>query len=84
MIFEALVNIIFGFATLVIEMIPDISLGSNFYAAFGSVYDVMNGASYILPTGTMFLCTTVYFVLHNTTFVISIINWIIRKIPGVN
>lgn len=84
MILEMLVNMIFGFAMLVIDMIPDLSFGSEFYAAFGSIYDVMNGASYILPTGTMFLCTSVFFILHNTTFVISILNWIIRKVPGVN
>ena len=83
LILDLLLTLVFGFATFVIELIPDLSFDSNFWLAFESVGDVMDGASYLLPMGTFFLCMSVFFLLHNTTFIISIVNWIIRKIPTI-
>lgn len=83
MILDLLLTLVFGIASFVVNLIPDISFDSNFILAFQSVANVMNGASYLLPMGTFYLCMTVFFVLHNTTFVISLVNWIIRKIPTI-
>lgn len=84
MLLELLVNIFFGIATVVLGLIPNISFPQGFISAISSVSSVMNGVAYIMPMGTFMACLTVFFVLHNMTLIISIINWIIRKIPGVN
>lgn len=85
MLLELIVNLFFGLATFIIDLLPDMNLGgSNFFLALGNVYDVMDGASYLIPFGTFSLCMGVFFVLNNMTFVLSIFNWIIRKIPGVS
>lgn len=84
MILQLLIQLIAGVVTLLIDLIPDIEFDSNILVAFSSVKDVMDGASYLIPFGTFYICMTVFFLLHNTTFIISIFNWIIRKIPGVS
>lgn len=84
MILTLLIELVFGLLDLIINLIPDISFDSNLWLALESVNDVMDGASYIIPFGTFFVCMSVFFLLHNTTFIIAILNWIIRKIPGVN
>lgn len=84
MLLELLVNIFFGIATFVISLIPDISFPQGFTGAISSVSSVMNGVAYVMPMGTLMACISVFFVLHNMTMIISIANWIIRKIPGVN
>ena len=84
MILQLIVQLIVGVVTLLIDLIPDLDFDSNLFIAFASVKDVMDGASYLIPFGTFFICMSVFFLLHNTTFIISIFNWIIRKIPGVS
>lgn len=83
MILDLLLTLVFAIASFILNLIPDLEFDTNFYLAFESVGNVMNGASYILPMGTFYLCMSVFFLLHNTTFIISIVNWIIRKIPTI-
>lgn len=74
----------FGLVTLLLNLIPTIELPSGFLSGFSSVKYVLDGASYLIPMGTFAACLSVFFILHNITLIISIFNWIIRKIPGVN
>lgn len=80
---QLIVQLIFGVVELVLMLIPDITFDGNFFLALKSVHDVMDGASYLIPFGTFFACISVFFLLHNVTLIISIFNWILRKIPGV-
>lgn len=84
MILELLISLLFGVAAAVINLIPDISLDSGFMSGFSSVRYLMELTSYLLPIGTFIACLSVFFLLHNMTLILSILNWIIRKIPGVS
>lgn len=69
---------------MLLNLIPDISLPSGFLDGFSSVRDLMEYASLLIPMGVFISCLSVFFILHNITLIISIFNWIIRKIPGVS
>lgn len=84
MILELLINLFFGLVNMLLNLIPDITLPSGFINGFSSVRDLMEYASYLIPIGVFVSCLSVFFILHNITMIISIFNWIIRKIPGVS
>ena len=84
MLLELLANIFFGVASMVVGMIPDINFDTAFLSAIGSVGEVMSGVAYVMPMGTFMGCLSVFFLLHNMTLILSIFNWVIRKIPGVS
>lgn len=84
MILELLINLFFGLVIMLINLIPDISLPSGFINGFGSVADLLDIASLLIPMGVLASCIAIFFILHNITLIISIFNWIIRKIPGVS
>lgn len=83
MLLELLINLFFGLAKMIITLLPDLSLQPGSLNILADIAQIMDGASYVLPMGTFLFCLSVFFVLHNATFFLSILNWIIRKIPGV-
>lgn len=84
MILELLVNIIVGIAAFFINLIPDLKLDSGFINGFNDVATVLDVFSYVIPVGTLLGCLSVFFLLNNAQFIISIGNWLIRKIPFIN
>lgn len=84
MILELLINIIVGVAAFFINLIPDLNFNSGFINGFSDVSEVMNIIGYVLPVSTFLGCLSVFFLLNNAQFIISIGNWLIRKVPFIN
>lgn len=84
MIIEALCMLIFGLVTLLLNMIPSISLPDGFALIFDDIAYLISGANFFLPIPTILLCFTTIFLVDNAKFLMSIFNWIISKIPGIN
>lgn len=84
MILELLINIIVGVATFFINLIPELKLDSGFISGFSDVSVLLEIFAYVIPIGTFLGCLSVFFLLSNGQFIISIGNWLIRKIPFIN
>ena len=84
MILELLVNLIVGVAAFFVNLIPEINLSPGFLNGFSDLAALVDILSYALPVGTFAACLSVVFLLQNAQFLLSIANWIIRKIPFIN
>lgn len=84
MILELLINIVIGVAAFFINLIPDFSFDPSFVNGFGDVSALVKILAYFLPISTFLGCLSVIFILSNAQFIISIANWLIRKIPFIN
>lgn len=84
MIIELLLVVIIGIFDVLIALIPQIEWNPVFLSGFDSVAWLFVNMSYVVPMGVFASCLSVFFLLHNITFVIGIINWVIRKIPGIS
>lgn len=84
MILEMLLRLVFGVVETLINLIPTITIPQPFLDAFGDVAELISYMAYFLPLKTVGICLTVIFVLQNAKFFISVFNFVIRKIPGIN
>lgn len=84
MILELAVSFVFGMIDILINLIPTLHLSTDFLSAMSDVADLINIFSYFLPINTVLTCLSVIFILQNAGFAISVFNFIIRKIPGIN
>lgn len=82
MITESIFSFLFEIIKVLINLIPTIELPDGFSLALGSVSNLIDMFSYVLPINTFLICLSVFFVLNNIKLFISIFNFIIRKIPG--
>lgn len=84
MLIELLLILVVQLLDLIVSIIPELSIDGVFLSGFESVGWLMGTMAYIVPMGTFLSCLSVFFLLHNITFVIACINWVIRKIPGIS
>lgn len=84
MLLELLINIVVGVASFFINLIPEIKLDPGFLGGFSDVAVILESISYFVPVGSFLGCLSVFFLLNNIQFIISVANWLIRKIPGIN
>lgn len=66
------------------SVIPEVSFNADFVAGFDSVTYLLGLMAYVVPMKVFLGCLSVFFLLQNITFVIAIINWIVRKIPTIS
>lgn len=83
MITEAILNFFTGLGVGFIDLFPTISLSES-PPMPTSLIGVINGVSCIMPVGTLGIAIGVYFVLLTSDLIMSIVHWIIRKIPTIN
>lgn len=84
MLTESILSLLFGIINLLISLIPKIELPSGFIAGIEQSRFILDLASYFLPMGTFFTCFSVFLVLNNARLIVSIFNFIVRKIPGIS
>lgn len=84
MILQLLFDLVFGFITLLIDMIPSINLMSFINFDLSQISEYISLAGYFVPLPTILTCITIIMVLDNAQFFIGIFNWVIRKIPSIN
>lgn len=84
MIIDLLLTVVLGVIGMVVSLIPDMSFNPGFMSGFDDVRYLMEIFSYAVPMGVFISCVSVFFLLNNITLVISLANWVIRKIPGIS
>lgn len=84
MIIELLLKFLFGIVDSLINLIPTITLPDSFVNGLSDVAYLISVISYFLPFKTIVLCLSVIFILQNAKFFVSVFNFIVRKIPGIN
>jgi hypothetical protein len=84
MITELVVNVLFAPLYIIIDLLPILTLPTEILGGLAGIIELLCGVTFIMPVGTLSLAIAWWWMLQNTKFVISIVNWIIRKIPGVD
>lgn len=84
MILELLIRLFFGIVNMILALIPSVTLPTGFEGMFADVAYLFSFGTYFLPVGTIVTCLTLIFLVDNIKFIMSIINWIIAKIPTIS
>lgn len=82
MITTFLLTISYGFVNLILGFLPIGSLPVGVSTAVTYFWGVMQTFSYLLPLDTILQATLVVFGFEAALLLWAILNWIIRKIPG--
>lgn len=83
MIIELIIGVLFNFANYIISLMPVISLPIDIVYAFGVLLPLWRAASFFVPFGVVLKCLAVGIMFYNIEFFISVLNWLIRKIPTI-
>lgn len=83
MIIEILLNIVFGVVNMFLSLLPAIPGFSHFQGLLGFV-EIVGYGSIFIDLGVFLSCLLVWFALWQFEFVYSILEWVWKKIPGVN
>lgn len=83
MIIQILFEVILGLIGTVFSAIPSIDFPLDFINGLESFKGIMQTVGAFLPLPTFVICLTVIFALDNIKFLISIFNFIVRKIPTI-
>jgi multimeric flavodoxin WrbA len=67
-----------------IRLLPDVDLTGNIGSAITTAGSYLSGLNDIIPIGTILAAIGLILVVEGAIFVYKGVNWLIRKIPGVN
>lgn len=81
MIIEWFLNVIYGIVAL---LLTPFELVTFPIGATTGIIELFANASIFVPIGTLGICLGIWLLLQSATFVISIANWIIAKIPTID
>lgn len=84
MIIEMLVNIFFSLVDLILSIIPNFTIGSNLIGHLSSLGSFFGYLNTILDLNVAVACILFTVIVDNASFFMKIINFIIRKIPGIS
>ena len=88
MISTAILNLIYGVIRGILylpeKLLPSVSLDGNIAVAIARAGDYLSGVAYVLPVNTMLAVFGVILTIEGAIFTYKLINWLIRKIPGIN
>lgn len=88
MIIEKFFDVAFAMITTTISLLPNLSFMSNFLSYSAPItqdfVDMLDKASYFLPIGLIIIGILISISFYLLKFIISIINWLIAKIPGLS
>jgi len=82
MIIEFLLNIIFGLINGFLSLLPDLPGFSQFEGLIGFVELVSYGSIFI-DLGVFLSCLLAWFALWQFEFIYSVLEWLWKKIPGI-
>lgn len=85
MITEFFLELVFGIVTSLLSLLGNFTFPtSSITSAFSVLASFLQGASYFFPMGTLFSCIGLILGFYVLSFSVSLLNWIIRKIPFLN
>ena len=82
MITELFFNMIFSVVDIVLTVIP--SFNVPVLGSLAGVIELFSLSSFLVPWNAVLNCLLIAFVFYNLATVTSIVNWVIRKIPGLS
>lgn len=84
MITEVLFSLLFGIINSLVSFFPLITIPSAIIGGIAGFSELMVKICSFMPVGAFVVCVGWMFVLYNFKFVMSLINWVIRKIPSIS
>lgn len=82
MISSFFLTIFNGFIKLLLNILPTGSLPNEITASVAYIFGIANAYSFIIPVGTLLAAAGVILLFDGALLLWYFINWIIRKIPG--
>jgi len=82
MITTFFLNLFVAFIGLIVAVLPTGGLPPAIGSAFAYFWGVVNSFSYVVPVDTLLQAALVVLVFDGALLLWYFINWIIRKIPG--
>ena len=83
MIIEFLLDIVFGVINMFLSLLPELPAFSQFEGLLGFVELVSYGSIFI-DLSVFLSCLVAWFALWQFEFIYSILEWLWKKIPGIN
>lgn len=84
MIVEALFNM-FKFVLLtLIDTMPVLGIAQQQFGSFAGLIELFAYSAYFIPYSTLFICLGIGVAFYSAKFAMSVINWIIGKIPTID
>lgn len=84
MITEALVTVILGAINVFVGWFPALVIPTDIINSLAGIVELFATVSYFMPIGILQLCFLVFVGFHGAEFLISVINWVIAKIPTID
>jgi len=84
MIVTFFLSILYFLVNSLLGFLPTGHLPSSFTSAFAYFVGLVNAYSYVIPIGTLLSAGLVVLTFDGALMLWYLINWIIRKIPGMN
>lgn len=84
MILNFILNLVYNIAVFFLDYIPDVSLPDGILNAVNTASGYLSPFDVILPMATLIAIILIFLAIEGIILIIKIINWIIRKIPGVS
>lgn len=84
MIIERILQIFFDLINWIFSLIPSLSLPSGMLSSFSNIYGYIISVNYFLPLTTLGICIAFMLAVKNMTLIWHMLQWVIRKIPGVS
>lgn len=84
MITELFLNIIFEVTIFTTELIPLDLIQPQITGTLSGFIEIIERSSFFVPWKTILICLSVISSFYVFRFVVSIVNWIISKIPTIN
>lgn len=84
MITELLLSLVKSLVLATLSIIPVLSIPAGLLGSVAGFIELLVEASVFLPVGVIIICIGWFIALYNLNFLMSIVNWVIRKIPTIS
>lgn len=84
MITEVILNMFVNTTIFMLKWIPIITIPADFMNSIFGVVELLAVVSYFMPIGILQLALGVFITFHSLEFIMSLVNWIIAKIPTID
>lgn len=86
MITELFLTPIFMLVTFIIDSLPDFAFSflNSILGGFGGFIELLSKASFIFPVPAFLTALFTVTTFYSIRFTISLVNWVIRKVPTIS
>lgn len=84
MITQTILNMMFNTVSFMVNFFPAIVIPTDLIGSLAGFVELLAVSSYFIPIGVFQLCVIVFVAFHGMEFIISVVNWVISKIPSIS